>query len=228
MHSLCLVLCPGKEAPRAVTPCAVSGRLPACSLRLYLRVWPALRRAVVLGGDGLLLHDVHVLLQRFLFRLRRVASVLCGRQCAEAGLRVLSDRVSVILHEKLGCTPLACSTARNSHNSLARVTGVHHAMQRVIRSGHGDVASVNLGDSFVTCPTHGNAPACNSHSHNSPASWPRIRRIRWAKGLHEDVVSVYLGETNFGVLLWGSLLLCSRRQEVCMKRRGQVATKASA
>ena len=68
--------------PPAVIPCAVSGRLPACSLRLCLRVRPALHRAAVLGGDGLLLYDVHLLLQRFLFRLRRVASVLCGRHSA--------------------------------------------------------------------------------------------------------------------------------------------------
>ena len=43
VHSLCLVLCPGKEATPAVTPCAVNWRLPACSLLLCLRIWPALR-----------------------------------------------------------------------------------------------------------------------------------------------------------------------------------------
>ena len=64
------------------------------------------------------------------------------------GLR--SGRVSVTLHQNLGCTPLACSTARNSQNSLARDTGEHDAMQRVIRSGRNSVKFVGRHRSMGT------------------------------------------------------------------------------
>ena len=58
-------------------------------------------------------------------------------QCAEAG-----SVSTFTLHENFECTPLTCSTARNSQDSLACDTDVHDAMQRVIRSGR------NLGNSF--------------------------------------------------------------------------------
>ena len=154
---LSLVLGPWKEALPAVTPCAVSGRWPACSPRLCLwqraLVAPAVSVPPETGGK----------------RSARKA------QCAEAGSDSFdslfvpceehvtrSDRItSYCIRQNLGCTPLACSTARSSQNSLARGSGVHYAMQRVIRSGrdsenssnsggrtqkHGDVASVNLAE----------------------------------------------------------------------------------
>ena len=67
--------------------------------------------------------------------LRRVLTVL---NLSSVHVRVRShvfDRVNVTLHENLGCTPLACSTARNAQKSLARDTGVHDAKQCEIRSG---------------------------------------------------------------------------------------------
>ena len=53
-----------------------------------------------------------------------------------------SHRVDVTMHENLLCTSSGCRTACTTHNSPARDTGVHDAMQRVDRSGR------NSGNSF--------------------------------------------------------------------------------
>ena len=46
-----------------------------------------------------------------------------------------SHRVDVTMHENLLCTSSGCRTACTTHNSPACDTGVHDAMQRVIRLG---------------------------------------------------------------------------------------------
>ena len=53
-----------------------------------------------------------------------------------------SHRVDVTMHENLLCTSSGCRTACTTHNLLACDTGVHGAMQRVIRFGR------NSGNSF--------------------------------------------------------------------------------
>ena len=137
-------------------------------------------------------------------------------QCAEAGSDSFhflfvpcespvtrSDRVSVILPKNSGCTQLARSTARISQNSLARDTGVHDAMQRAIGSGRNSETS--------------------SNSWRDTEAWGR--GFCAPGGTKSLTTSTRCRVRRFAV---EELLFCSRRQEVCMKRRGQVATKASA
>ena len=130
------------------------GSLPIVLLA-RLAVWQVL----VLGDVVVLLNDVSLGFQRLLHHHRGCGSrAVRAAQRAEAGSDschsfassferceshiARSHRVNVILHENLLDTSSGCRTACTTHNSPACETGVHDALQRVIRLGR------NSGNSF--------------------------------------------------------------------------------
>ena len=57
-----------------------------------------------------------------------------------------SHRINVTLHEHLLCTSSGCRAACTTHNSPACGTGVHDAMQRVIRLRRNSGTSNSWGE----------------------------------------------------------------------------------
>ena len=98
------------------------------------------RRADALGAGGAPLLGRRALRR---FRQARVERVEAGSDnvdCVSSFTRceshiARSHRVDVTMHENLLCTSSGCRIACTTHNSPACDTGVHDAMQRVIRLG---------------------------------------------------------------------------------------------